>query len=122
MKSKKIVIILIFIILLSFSNIVMADNFDLNQFEDGNEVPEEVTNLTKGTLETGIAITRVVAVGGLIISLTAIAIKYMVSSAGDRADIKKHAVSYVTGTFILFAAAQIIATLIEVADKLFPTK
>ncbi len=118
MKSKKIVIILIFIILLSFSNIVMADNFDLNQFEDGNEVPEEVTNLTKGTLETGIAITRVVAVGGLIISLTAIAIKYMVSSAGDRADIKKHAIAFVTAAIIIFGSTYIIEALIGLSSKI----
>ena len=117
MKSKKIVIILIFIILLSFSNIVMADNFDLNQFEDGNEVPEEVTNLTKGTLETGIAITRVVA-GGLIISLTAIAIKYMVSSAGDRADIKKHAIAFVTAAIIIFGSTYIIEALIGLSSKI----
>lgn len=118
MKSKKIVIILIFIILLSFSNIVMADNFDLNQFEDGNEVPEEVTNLTKETLETGIAITRVVAVGGLIISLTAIAIKYMVSSAGDRADIKKHAIAFVTAAIIIFGSTYIIEALIGLSSKI----
>lgn len=93
-------------------------NFNPSEFNSGG-VESEVTDVVQNTSETIVAVLRVVSVAIAIIVLLVIAMKYMMSSAGDRADIKKHAVAYVTGTFILFAAAQIIAILIEVSDKLF---
>ena len=45
--------------------------------------------------------------------------KYMISAPGDRADIKKHAVAYVIGTFILFSAMQIIALLVNISNEAF---
>lgn len=44
-----------------------------------------------------------VALGVLLV----IGIKYLVASAGERADIKKYAVNYVIGALILFAASGI---------------
>ena len=53
-----------------------------------------------------------------VVVLLVIAMRYMISSAGDRADIKKHAVAYVIGTFVLFAATQIILALVDIAGQL----
>ncbi len=94
-------------------------NFNPSEFNSGG-VDSKVTDVVETTSETVVAALRVISVAIAIIILLVIAMKYMMSSAGDRADIKKHAVAYVVGTFILFAAAQIIAILIEASDKLFP--
>lgn len=59
---------------------------------------------------------KFVAVGIALIMLVMIAAKYMVASAGDRADIKKHAVAYVTGALILFGSATILDILQKFAD------
>lgn len=96
-------------------------NFNPAEFNSGG-VESEVTDVVETTTETIVAALRVISVAIAIIILLVIAMKYMMSSSGDRADIKKHAIAYVIGTFILFAAAQIIAILIEVSDKLFPTE
>ena len=60
---------------------------------------------------------KFVAVGIALIMLVIIAAKYMVASAGDRADIKKHAFAYVTGAMILFGSAAIVDIIQEFAAK-----
>lgn len=55
-----------------------------------------------------IAVTRIIAVGVAIVMLLTIAMKYMMAAPGDRADIKKHAVVYVVGAIVLFAASGIL--------------
>ena len=49
--------------------------------------------------------------------IVVIAAKYMLASAGDRADIKKHAVAYVTGAMILFGSAAIVDIIQGFADS-----
>lgn len=93
-------------------------NFDTTMFNDKQE-ETQVDNLINNSTGTIVAVLRVASVAIAIIMLLVISMKYMMSSAGDRADIKKHSIAYATGTFILFGAAQIIAVLIDVADKLF---
>lgn len=107
-----------FLIVSSFSN-AFGSNFNPAEFNSGG-VESKMTNVVENTSKTVVAALRIISVAIAIIVILVIAMKYMMSSSGDRADIKKHAIAYVTGTFILFAAAQIIAILIEVADKLFP--
>lgn len=103
----------------AFTSVYGEDNpnFKTNQFSDVQET--EVDDLVNDTAETVVAVLRVISVAIAIVVLLVIAMKYMISAPGDRADIKKHAVAYVIGTFILFAATQIIAILIDIADKNF---
>ena len=55
-----------------------------------------------------ITVVQVVGVGVAIIMLIVLAIKYISAAPGDRADIKKHAVVYVVGAVVLFAASGIL--------------
>ncbi len=119
------IISIIILIISAFSNVQAAeedkksnDNFDTTMFNDKEE-ETEVDDLINNSTGTIVAVLRVASVAIAIIMLLVIAMKYMISSAGDRADIKKHAVAYVTGAFILFGAAQIIAILVDVSSKLF---
>lgn len=117
---KIILSLLIVISFISFSASVYGegnDNFKTNQFS----APEEtkVDDLVNNSAETVVAVLRVVSVAIAIVVLLVIAMKYMISAPGDRADIKKHAVAYVVGTFILFGATQIIALLIDIANNNF---
>lgn len=92
-------------------------NMDVGMFIDDQAT--KVEDLIRNTAETAIASLRISSVAIAIIFLLVIGMKYMISSSGDRADIKKHAVAYVVGAFVLFSVPQIVALLIEVADKLF---
>ncbi len=120
---KLIVVLSVLAILFGTFSTVFSEgdgNFNPSEFDNGG-VSSEVDNLVQNSAGTTVAVLRVVSVAIAIIVLLVIAMKYMISSAGDRADIKKHAVAYVIGTFILFSAAQIIALLIDIADKTFST-
>ncbi len=127
MKTLKLIIIKIIIVLSvlimitsMFSTVFGDDNFATDPFEENSE-SNKLQDLAENSGKTTVAVLRVASVTISIIVLLVIAMKYMISAPGDRADIKKHAVAYVIGTFILFSAAQIIALLIDIADKTFST-
>lgn len=65
---------------------------------------------TKATNVMGAAvgIVKVVAAGIAVIMLLVLAMKYMLAAPSDRAEIKKHAVVYVAGAFIMFGVAGIL--------------
>ena len=55
-----------------------------------------------------LTIVQVVGCGIAVIMLIVLAIKYISAAPGDKADIKKHAVVYVVGAVVLFAASGIL--------------
>lgn len=113
------VIMLVVLILVGMlTNVKSATNpnLDTNQFEN-NSQKTKVDKLFNNTATTIVTILRIVSVAIAMVALLTIAMKYMISSAGDRADIKKHAVAYIVGTVILFSATQIIAILIDVSSN-----
>ena len=55
-----------------------------------------------------LTIVQVVGCGIAVIMLIVLAIKYISAAPGDKAEIKKHAVVYVVGAVILFAATGIL--------------
>lgn len=73
---------------------------------------KSATNITGSIL----SVVKYVATGIALIMIVVIAAKYMLASAGDRADIKKHAVAYVTGALILFGSAAIVEIIQQFAD------
>lgn len=112
---KKSFIIILFLILtinvfcslLTPSVFATTDNFNFGAFEN-DATPDGVKNAVNDSAGTVIAVLRIVCVTIAIVMLLTIAMKYMISSAGDRADIKKHAVNYVIGAFILFGVTGIL--------------
>lgn len=80
---------------------------DLTQFDslgDNSGASKSAQNII-GAL---ITIVQVIGTGVAIIMLIVLAIKYISAAPGDKADIKKHAVVYVVGAIILFAATGIL--------------
>lgn len=68
-------------------------------------------------ISTILSIIRTIAAGIAIVVLIVIACKYILASAGDRADIKKYAVNYVIGALILFAASAIVEIIKQAVDS-----
>lgn len=119
---KVILITLMIVLFLGISQVCNADTggddpFDITKFENG-DVPDTVTNLTNNTLGTAIGIAQIAGVGIAITILTVIAIKYMLASPGDRADIKKNAVPFVIGAVVLFGASGILGILADFASTI----
>ena len=96
----------------AFLDGVLEPKEDLNGKTDESGASESAQNIVGAIL----SIAKVIAVGVALIMLIVLAIKYMSASAGDKAEIKKHAVVYVTGAIVLFGSAGILSIIEEFAS------
>lgn len=113
-KSIKLVamILLAIVVVASLSQSILA--FSISEAEnlnamyssakDDSGAAQSINNII-GSI---ITIVQVVGTGVAIIMLIVLAIKYISAAPGDKADIKKHAVVYVVGAVVLFAATGIL--------------
>lgn len=92
-------------------------NFSTFDKERGS-VTSDVTGKVDKVIATVMTITRTITVAIAIVMLLVIGMKYMIASPGDRADIKKHAVAYVIGAFILFGTSGILTILLEFSNQI----
>lgn len=117
--KKVSIVIMAFVLFVSILNLdAFADNFNLNAFDNDVTSAQGMQNLVNDTASTAISVVRVVCVTIAIVILLVIAMKYMISAPGDRADIKKHAVHYVIGAFVLFAVTGILSILDNFAKQI----
>ena len=112
-KKGIVMLILVMMISVVFSGIVFAEDAgtsfssmisEINVAGDDSDASTSAKNIVGAIL----AIAKVVAVGVALIMLVVLAIKYMSAAPGDKAEIKKHAVVYVTGAVVLFGSAGIL--------------
>ena len=128
-KVMKVVVVAILAALL-MASLVSVVNAESISFGDINE-----TTVTKDAKDTtgaasslnriigsAITIVQVVGVGVAIIMLIVLAIKYISAAPGDKADIKKHAVVYVVGAVVLFAASGILGIVKKFAANVTATE
>ena len=114
-KVMKVVVVAIIAALL-IASLVSVVNAETISFGSINEttVTEKAKDTTGAAsslnriIVSAITIVQVVGVGVAIIMLIVLAIKYISAAPGDKADIKKHAVVYVVGAVVLFAASGIL--------------
>ena len=118
LKKSMVVILLasmIFSVLLTFQNYAEASMPDISTIEGAGDA--STANSVEKIVGAILYITKVIAVGVGLIMLTAVAIKYMSSAPGDKAEIKKYAVVYVVGAVVLFAASAILGIIKDFAEK-----
>jgi preprotein translocase subunit SecG len=110
MKKRKILLsTLISSVILAHSKIYAKNVGGLSLGEDANS-----TVMNAGGKILGLA--QIVGVGVATIMLVVLAIKYMSSAPGDKAEIKKHAVVYVVGAILIYAASGVLAILQAFAE------
>lgn len=120
LKKVICVVLLLMFILCAISPKVNADGFKTGA-DFNSAIATNANSVIEKSAITVITIVRIIGVTIAIVMLLVIAMKYMLSSAGDRADIKKHAVAYVIGAFILFGAVGILGLLDDVAKNISTT-
>ena len=104
----------IFALIMSFFSYVMAGD---------NVESDIVKNNFKGTIQgdaengkkvivriisTSLNTVRTVGIAVAVVMLMTVACKYIMASAGDKADIKKYAFNYIIGALVLFGASGIV--------------
>ena len=119
--TKKIIkfmaIVLVVAIVASITVPALASDYNIHQFDgkgDAGGADDSLTNII-GAL---ITMVRIVGTGVAIIMLIVLAIKYISAAPGDKADIKKHAVVYVVGAVVLFAATGILGIVQKFASNI----
>lgn len=124
-KIKKLVVLILIMGLLtgfyaSFTNNAMAVMDVKGTFAGGVQAEVDTTSITNIT-KTVLAAIRYTGSGIALIMLTYAFIRYMLSAASERAEIKKNLIPFVIGAVVLFAASNIVTILQEVAAKAFVT-
>lgn len=120
---KKIFVIsccLLFIFVLSYNYFVEATASALikNQYKgtiSGDGVKDAAPKVKK-IIGTILSLVRTASAGVAIVMIIVLACKYIIASAGDRADIKKSSVSYVIGAIILFSASVLVSIIKNAVD------
>ena len=85
----------------------ISTTYDVNQFSTHGD-SSGASNATRNIIGALISVIQIVGTGVAIIMLVVLAIKYISAAPGDKAEIKKHAVVYVVGAVVLFAATGIL--------------
>ena len=123
MKNKTLIktlllVMLCFVILGSFSTVsaVMSVSGTYKGTVTATDAQNSITTITS-TVLTAI---RYAGSGIALIMLTVIFIKYMLSAASERAEIKKNLIPFTIGAIVLFAASNLVTVLQKVTDKVVP--
>ena len=121
-KKFSLIFLAAILIMSGLCNIVNAasnGNFNLTAFDtpptNGVNETNKIVNQTAASV---IGLARIVCVTIAIVILLVIAMKYMISAPGDRADIKKHSVNYVIGAFVLFGITGILTVINNLAQTI----
>ena len=77
--------------------------------------PTGASNTAMNVVATVISSVRIIGVCFAVVMLLTVAMKYMSSAPGDKADIKKSAVAYVVGAIVLFAVTGILSIIEQFA-------
>ena len=92
------------------------ESLDSNQYNDATD-DSGAAELMQSWMSSALVIVQVVGVGVAVIMLVVLAIKYISAAPSDKAEIKKHAVVYVVGAIVLFAASGILGIIRKFADQ-----
>ncbi len=103
------------IVILSINTVCIAQSDFLTPPNPQDSALIEPTRNIAGQI---LAVVQVIGVAVAIIMLIVLAIKYMSSAPNDRAEIKKHAVVYIVGAIVLFAASGILGIIRGFAESI----
>ena len=123
MKSffvKIICIVLVVACVFAITNNVIAADSSASDIIKGSfkgNAGTEGSVAVKQILAAVLSVIRTVGAAIAIVMLMTIGAKYIVASAGDRADIKKYAINYVIGAIILLGATGILSIVQNLVEE-----
>lgn len=111
MRNKVIkIVILVIIIAFIISSFYISNAGAYNVSQFSGSAPTDTKGVTGIRTIIGMIldIVRIAGAGIAIIMVTILAGKYMMASVGEKAEIKKHATTYVIGAIVMISAAGIL--------------
>lgn len=110
-KSILKMMIILLCIVLTCSIVSFAESTGSIESFDGT-ISSSATSSKNAVVEiisVVLSVTRTVGIAVAVIILIVVACKYIIASAGDKADIKKYATSYIIGALVLFGASGLVS-------------
>lgn len=89
------------------------------KFSGANVTGEEYGKKVTEVLGIVLTVVRTIGISTALLMMMVLGCKYMLASAGERAEIKKHATTYVIGAIVLVASAGIADLLMKFTDSAF---
>lgn len=118
MKRNFIRIIILFLIAIFIaSSVCYVSAAITDTFTGKNMTGEDSGKKIVKIISIVLEVVRNVGAGLAVLMMLVLGCKYILASASDRADIKKHAVTYVIGALVLFASSGIAGILKEFATS-----
>lgn len=126
MKKNLVKTISIFLLILMIVGIAISttsqaasyDSVDVDFVTNGAKDNSKAGSKILSMMQSLAVVFQVAAVGTAVIMLIVLAIKYMVASPGDKADIKKSATIYIVGAVVLFASGAILGIIRNFAKNI----
>lgn len=108
--SRVITIVLLMFLIMSlfFSVVAGSTPGDFNGEIQPDSGAKDGKDFIVRVISTSLNTVRTVGIAVAVVMLMTVACKYIMASAGDKADIKKYAFNYVIGALVLFGAAGIV--------------
>ena len=116
MKKVLSIILIMFCLIIISSNVFAAGNGFVESFKGATGSDLQGGDTVKKLISDVLFIVRTIGAGVAIVILLVIGTKYMLSSAGERAEIKKYAIHYIIGAVVLFASSGIISIIKNFVD------
>lgn len=117
MKKVLISIIMMILIITSCYNFVIAINGPALAKKFSGANPDDTGDVARNIIGFVLATVRAAGVIVAVAILMIIGIKYIIASAGERADIKKYAIKYIIGALILFSASGLVSVVSKIIEK-----
>ena len=121
MKKKTIVKIMTIALIVAMISMCLSNVVLATDFVDYSPAPSDnsgASGSAQNILNAILSVAQVIGIGVAVIMLVVLAIKYISASPGDKAEIKKHAVIYIVGAVVLFAASGIIQIIKQFAANI----
>lgn len=106
-KENILKMLVLVLVIMCFISFIHVSNAAVEDFSGNIQNAGEAEESIKKLISTVLDVIRTVGIAIAIVMLVQIATKYIMASAGERADIKKYAFNYVIGAIVLFGAAGI---------------
>ena len=116
MKKFITILSIIVLIMLCFSNYVLADSITDSMKDQWNNENQD-TQIMKKMGGKILNIIQIIGAAVAVIMLSVLGIKYMMAAPSERADFKKSAGIYVFGAILVFAATNIIGIIANFASN-----
>ena len=120
MKIVAIMLMAIMVVAVCSQAVLATDTMSLTQFNDKTD-KSTASASTQQVVGAVLSMAQIIGTGVAIIMLIVLAIKYISAAPGDKADIKKHAVVYIVGAIVLFAATGILQIIKSFSTTNIPT-